>query len=147
MDENKTPTSAPKLLTREEILAKTTLRSELVSVPEWGGTVRVRELTGAERDEYEASLVKMQDGGKKTHLTMDNARARLASLSIVDESGARVFTDDDIVRLGKLSASALDRVFDVAGRLSKITAEDFKELAGNSNGAPNVDSGMSSPSR
>jgi len=131
MDENETAPSAPKLLTREEILAKTTLRSELVPVPEWGGSVRVRELTGAERDQYEASLVKMQEGGKSTNLTMDNARARLASLSIVDPSGARIFTEADVQRLGQLSASALDRVFDVAGRLSKITAEDFKEISGN----------------
>lgn len=130
MDENKNVKAAPTLLTREAILAKTALRSELVSVPEWGGTVRVRELTGAERDTYEAGLVKMQDGGS-TDLTMDNARARLAALSIVDDSGARIFEDEDVLKLGKLSAAALSRVFDVAARLSKITSEDFKELAGN----------------
>ena len=140
MDENTKPaatkiedraTESPaKLLTREMILARQALVAELVNVAEWGGTVRVRELTGAERDRYEAALVKMQKGGK-TDLTMDNARARLVSLAVIDASGARVFTEADVVKLGNLSAVALSRVFDVAARLSKITEEDLEELAGN----------------
>jgi len=126
MDENK----PAELLNRETILAHKSLKSELVSVPEWGGTVRVRELTGAERDLYEAALVRMQKGGKHS-LTMDNARARLVSLSVIDEKGSRIFTDADVVRLGNLSSTGLSTVFDVAARLSKITAEDMEELAGN----------------
>lgn len=128
MDDNKKPAA---LLTREAILAKNTLRAELVTVPEWGGTVRVRELTGAERDQYEAAIVKMQKGSSQVDLTMDNARARLVSMSVIDGSGARVFTAEDVQRLGNLSGAALDVVFDVAARLSKITADDLDELAGN----------------
>jgi hypothetical protein len=124
------PTESAKLLTREMILARQSLVAELVNVAEWGGTVRVRELTGAERDKYEAALVRMQKGGK-TDLVMDNARARLVSLAVIDASGARVFTEADVVKLGNLSAVALNRVFDVAARLSKITEEDLGELAGN----------------
>lgn len=130
MDENIKP-AASALLTRETILAKTALKTELVKVPDWGGTVRVRELTGAERDQYEAALVRMQKKGGTHDLTMDNARARLVSLAVIDAGGARVFTADDVVRLGNLSASALSTVFDVAARLSKITEEDMEELAGN----------------
>jgi hypothetical protein len=130
MDENTTAPKAPTLLTREAILAKTSLRSELVKVPEWGGTVRVREMTGAERDDYEAGLVKMQDD-KSTDLTMDNARARLVALSCIDGRGARIFSNEDVLALGKLSAAALSRVFDSAAKLSRITADDIEELAGN----------------
>lgn len=135
MDENtKTPPreieTPAKLLTRETILAKQSLVTEVVNVPQWGGHVRVRELTGAERDHYEAALVRMQKGGKHD-LTMDNARARLVSLAVIDASGARIFTSADVERLGNLSAAALSEVFDVAARLSKITAEDLEELAGN----------------
>ena len=129
MDENKNP-AAPALLTRETILAKQELQTELVSVPKWGGTVRVRELTGSERDRFEAAMVRMQKGGS-TELTMDNARARLVSLSVIDQSGAKVFSEEDVVRLGNLSATALGTVFDVAARLSKITDEDLGELSGN----------------
>ena len=135
MDENtKTPPrgieTPATLLTRETILAKQSLQSELVDVPEWGGTVRVRELTGTERDLFEAAMVRMQKGGKHD-LTMDNARARLVALAVIDATGAKVFTQGDIEKLGNLSAAALSRVFDVAARLSKITDEDLEELAGN----------------
>lgn len=131
MDENTVTKTAPKILTREEILSKTKLRAELVTVAEWGGTVRVRELTGAERDQYEASLVKMQKGNASADLTMDNARARLVALATIGDDGRSLFSDADVIALGKLSAAALSRVFDVAARLSKITASDIEELAGN----------------
>jgi hypothetical protein len=127
MDDHKKTT----LLTRDEILAKTKLRSELVNVPEWGGTIRVRELTGAERDKYEAALVRMQKGTGATDLTMDNARARLVALASIDDQGNPLFSEADVVKLGNLSASALSTVFDAAAKLSKITADDLDELSGN----------------
>ena len=42
------------ILTRDEILESEDLATETVSVPEWGGSVIVRALTGTERDAYEA---------------------------------------------------------------------------------------------
>ena len=44
-------------LNREAILAAEDLPRELVEVPEWGGAVYVRALTGAERDQFEASKI------------------------------------------------------------------------------------------
>ena len=40
------------LLTREAILGAAPLRHEDVSVPEWGGVVRVSEMSGAARDTW-----------------------------------------------------------------------------------------------
>ena len=47
-----------KFLTRNEILAVDDLQTQKVDVPEWGGSVYVRGLTGSERDALEASIVK-----------------------------------------------------------------------------------------
>ena len=44
-------------LTRDEILQAQDIQFEDVKVPEWNGTVRVRGLTGVERDALEASLI------------------------------------------------------------------------------------------
>ena len=52
-------------LTREEILAKTDLPYEDAEVPEWGGWVRIRALSGKQRDAIEASIVEM-NGTKRT---------------------------------------------------------------------------------
>jgi hypothetical protein len=42
-----------------------------------------------------------------------------------------MFSDQDVTKLGKKSARALDRVFDVSQRLSGITKEDVEDLAKN----------------
>jgi hypothetical protein len=118
------------LLTRDEILAVDDLLSEDVPVPEWGGTVRVRGLTGLERDKFESAHVKYR--GRKTDVNMVNIRARLVSLTVVDGDGKRMFTNEDVRALGQKSAVALQRVFDVAQRLSGMSAEDLEELTKNS---------------
>lgn len=116
-------------LTAEQILGTAgNLRRERVDVPEWGGHVFVRELTGKERDEYETSIVSIgPDGQPKMH--SENMRAKLAALSIVNESGERVFTTKQAAALGDLSAAALDRVLDTAKTLSRI-GEDELEAVG-----------------
>jgi len=115
-----------KALTRDEILGADDLKTESVEVPEWGGTVLVRELTGAERDEWEASVVKTN--GTKVTVDSRNMRAKLASLCIVDENGKRVFSEKDAIKLGAKSAAALDRVTDIARRLSRIGEDELEKL-------------------
>lgn len=115
------------VLDREQILAAADAVFESVSVPEWGGEVRVRSLTGWERDQYEASIT-VQQGGGKIKMNLLNARAKIAALTIVDEDGNRQFSDDDAIELGKKSSTALNRVFEVATRISGLTEEDVQEL-------------------
>ncbi|MFZ2738092.1 MAG: hypothetical protein WBI20_02550 [Burkholderiaceae bacterium] len=108
------------ILTKESILAADDLPRERVTVPEWGGDVFVRTMTGTERDAFEASLIG-KESGKEGRL--DNVRARLVSLALCSESGERLFDDFEIAALGKKSARALDRVFSVAQRLNGIGTE------------------------
>jgi hypothetical protein len=115
-------------LSREDILGAQDLKTEDVEVPEWGGTVRVRSLTGAERDAYEAGIVQLRGDGSRT-FTLQNARARLVSLAVCNENGERLFSDKDIAELGKKSAAALERVFDKARHLSGLSDDDVEELA------------------
>jgi hypothetical protein len=118
------------MLTRDMILAADDLPKELVEVPEWGGSVYVRCLTGTERDAWEASVVEMGKDGK-TKPNMENLRAKLVARTLCDEDGARVFSDGDVAVLGAKSAAAMDRLYAVAARLSKISKEDESELLGN----------------
>lgn len=129
----------PKLLSRDEILAADDLPRELVDVPEWGGAVYVRTLTGEERDAFEAATV--QSRGKRVDLNLRNIRARLVALAVVDEDGRRLFTDGDVAALGKKSAQALNTLFGVAQRLSGLTEADVEEMAKNSGSGQSDDSG------
>jgi len=115
-------------LTRENILQVKDITTELVEVPEWGGSVYVRGMSAIERDNFEGSIVKIK--GKGQSVDMSNIRAKLAAKTICDEDGNLLFTDADIKELGKKSAAALQRVFEVAQRLSRIGDEDVTELAG-----------------
>jgi hypothetical protein len=116
-------------LTRDVILQADDLLVEDVEVPEWGGVVRVRGLTGAERDDFEASVVEQR--GKKTRLNMQNFRAKLVVRVAINGDGQRLFTDKDASLLGRKSAAALQRVFEVAQRLSGLSDQDVEELVGN----------------
>ncbi len=120
------------LLTADQILQADDSPTEIVSVPEWGGEVKVRTLNGRERDVFEASV----NDGKQTNFA--NIRARLVSLSVCDEKGDRIFSDAQVDILGKRSAKALDRVFAVAQRLSGLTKEDVEQLVKNSATGPNA---------
>lgn len=131
------------LLGREAILAASDAATEDVEVPEWGGTVRVRGLSGIERDEFESSMLVKR--GKHRDVSLLNARAKLVSLSVVDDAGARVFSDRDVAELGNKSAAALTRVYEVASRLSGLSDEDVDELEGNSGAAPSGASTSDSP--
>lgn len=128
------------LLGREQILKADDVVVEEVAVPEWGGSVRVRGLTGRQRDEFEASMIERR--GKRSVPNVDNIRAKLVAKCCVDESGQRLFTDADAGALGDRSGAALDRVYEVAARLSGIGDEDLEELTEDF-GSP---SGDSSPS-
>ena len=113
-------------LTKEQIVSADDLPREKVDVPEWNGHVYVRTMTGTERDAWEMGM--FTDGEPD----MVNARAKLCVLTVVDKDGKRVFTDGDAEALGRKSACALDRLFDVARRLSGLSAADVEELEKNS---------------
>ncbi len=118
-----------KLLSKDAILGAADVATEEVTVPEWGGNVLVRGLTGAERDAFESESV--QTNGRNTKMNLRNVRARLVVLSVVDGEGKRLFGFHDIERLGEKSARALDRIFAVAMRLSGLREGDVEELAEN----------------
>jgi len=122
------------MLTRAAILQADDLPREKVDVPEWGGFVFVRTLTAGERDEFESEMVLFAGKGKTTTNmgALKRTRARLCARAMCGEDGQRIFSDEDVEALAAKSAAALDRVYEVAARLSKIGAKDLEELEKNS---------------
>lgn len=140
------------MLSRDEILAVDDRKTKTVEVPEWGGSVLVRSLSGEDRDAFEASLTTRRPalmgpnkGQLETVQDFSNMHAKLVSRSIVDESGARMFSDSDVVALGQKSAAALKRVFDTAAELSGIGDDALADAEGNSEPDPTDGSTSDSP--
>lgn len=114
------------ILTRDAILNADDRKLVEVSVPEWGGSVMVRTLSGKERDEYESGTIKLKNG--KQEQDFENFRARLVALCLVDEKGVRVFNTKDVAALGNKSAAALQRVFNECQDLNAFSDKDLEEL-------------------
>lgn len=127
-----------KLLSKAEIVGVADLKIEEVEVPEWGGTVGVKGMTGADRDDFESSLYTGE--GKNRKQNLKNLRARLVGMTLVDEDGQRLFSDAEIKQLSGKSAAALNRCFEVAQRLNGMEAKAVEEAKNGSPADPSADS-------
>lgn len=127
------------LLSKSAILAASDLAHEDVEVKQWGGTVRVRVMNGIERDEFRSLLA--VEGG----VPIGKFSAALLAATLIDESGERLFSMDDIESLQKKSASSLDAPAAVAMRLNGLGGSAVEDAVKNSESGQSVDSGSGSP--
>jgi hypothetical protein len=67
-------------------------------------------------------------------------RAKLLVKCLIDEAGERLFTDQDAPALGAKSGAVIDKLYDVASRLSGLSEEEKKEMEGNSEPAESAGS-------
>lgn len=152
------------LLTKDQILAARNMRkTEFVAVPEWfkDGEVIIIELSGKERDNFEADMIQLGTNGQQK-INLRNIRAKLVARCIVNPDDfdvthvdgvsyaalkkghtiTRMFNDVDMNDLGDVSASALQRVFEKCQHLSGITKDDVDELVGELKNDQSVNSGL-----
>lgn len=123
-------------LTRDQILAASDRKFVEVDVPEWGGKVRVGEMTGAQRDNYELEAIASDE---KSEGDQRSLRASLVARCAVDEAGKALFAKEDLVALGDKGWVALHRVFRAAATLNGLTKESREEAAKNSeSGTPDA---------
>lgn len=118
-----------KLLSKEQVLSAEDRQTEVVEVPEWGGSVMVQSLDAWQQSRYEQTLMSATADAKgKVHMTatMEGASVRLAAMAIVDEAGEPMFTEEELKRK---SARAIKRVVEVARRLSGMDTKDGVEEA------------------
>lgn len=115
-----------KLLNRSEILAAK-LKTKKINIPEWNGAVIIREPTAMERSEYELLVTKAVDDDE----VIKKVRGICAAKCLVDDSGVRLFSDDDIEKLHDTSANALDRIIKVYRDLSLVDDEAIEVAAKN----------------
>jgi hypothetical protein len=71
-------------------------------------------MTARERDEYDASLL------VRDQFSLADMRSKLASMTICDETGKRIFSKDDVDALAQKSGAAMHRVFKTSQKLSGL---------------------------
>lgn len=117
------------LLSKDQIWQAKDTQIVDVHVPEWGGKIRLRGLSGKERDDFEAASI--QQIGNDVRVNKRNFRARLIAACAINEDGSPLFDKSDIIHLGQKSARALDRVFSVCLEINGMGQDDVKDLTEN----------------
>lgn len=115
------------LLSKNEILSAndTVPKIAPVEVPEWGGEVLVKVMSGRDRERFEQAVTKGEG----------NLRAKLAALTLCDEQGKSYFSEAEATQLGEKSSAALHRVYLAAMRINALAKGDVEELEKNSESA------------
>jgi hypothetical protein len=106
-------------LDRKSILAADDVRKEKVAVPEWGGDVYLRVLSGTDRDRFEESYADQK---------MKAFRIRFLLMALCDERGERLFADDEGDILGKKSSVVINRLFEAGWRINALSQEAVDAL-------------------
>lgn len=111
------------VLSRDAIQKAVDTKVEKIDVPEWGGEVCIKTLTGTERDAFEDGYAEKR---------MKNFRARFLALALCDENGERLFGDDGDELLGQKSSAVLNRLFEKAWAVNAFRPEDVEALGNDS---------------
>lgn len=125
-------------LTAEQILAAIDVGGEDVTVPEWGGDIRIGVMSGLGRDEFISAT-----SGK---VPVSRFQALLLAASMVDENGQPSFSVDQVELLQGKNKDVLDRLTAIAMRVNGIGKKAAEDLEKNSEAATSGDSGSASPS-
>lgn len=99
-------------LSPADILAAPDAKVEAVAVPEWGGTVHLRTMSGTERDAFEREMLAAKEN------LPENFRAKFLCRVLCTRNGEPLGAD--AASLGKKSGEILDRLFKIAQRLNAM---------------------------
>lgn len=118
------------LLSQEQLLAaldRPDIATEDVHVPELGGTVRVREMTGSLRNRLEATYAALRSG--KDSKSLDAVTAQLLATCVVDEQGRQLLTVSDAKRMLAARPKVAFRLRDAILDISATGEDDVEALA------------------
>jgi hypothetical protein len=114
-------------LTKALILQAIDRKIVPVDVPEWGGTVYVRQLSVAESDMLRQTC---------SNMTPIMAAANAIAVSLVDEEGNRLFGDDEMRALEQKNPKAVERIADVVAEINGWMPTSVKDAEKNSQSGP-----------
>ncbi len=136
------------LLKKDSLLKRQKLQIEKVDLNEEGNYVYVREMTGRERDNFERSImveVRDKEGKIGYEGNIKDFRSKLVVNAVCDKDGSLLLAPTDFEQLSEsMSASNLEKLVNVAQRLSGISEEDKEALTKNSGAGQAGNSNLSS---
>jgi hypothetical protein len=124
------------MLTRDQLLGSFTRRFRLVET--LAGQVRIRNLTEAEKSDFESGS--LQADGKLNLAHVRAQRRKLIAAVLVDDAGLPLLQPGDIDRLKDLDSAVTTAIFQAATEHCGFSTDDMEELEKNSAAAGGDDS-------
>lgn len=115
-------------LTPDDIFGTSDLKIETCDVPEWGGAVCLREMSGTDREAWEREAF----GDKGDRPVTNTHRATLLAYCLCDSTGARLFVNSQIGKLSAKSSKVLIRLYAQAAAINGLSKEAKEKAAKNS---------------
>lgn len=127
-------------LTADAIFSAVDMKVEPVDVPEWGGKIYVRRLTGRERDEFEQLMQDRRQG--RNALKVQGVIAKTVVLAACTAGGTKLFQGKDAEgKLNEKACAPLMRIFDAAMSISGMKEDDIENIVEGLETGPSASSG------
>ena len=111
------------MLTREQLLHGGGRRYQDADID--GGTVRVAVMSGIERDDYLKSLIDNDEAAKGRDF---GYKYRLLVKCLIDETGSRMFADDEAGVIATLPSDIIDKLLEIANEINGLTRKSVENL-------------------
>ena len=107
-------------LTKAAIFSTTDNEVHEVEVPEWGGSILLRSMTGEQRNNYEHWA---HSQSKADVPDYRGIRERLIIACAVDEAGDPLFNDEDLKQLSGKNSEVIDRLHEKCQKICGMDAD------------------------
>lgn len=110
-------------LTLDSIKGADDIKTRTVAVPEWGGEVLVKSMTGRLRSNLEQKV--------SSNAAHGDVKMMIVTSCCVNEDGSPLFTLADKKWLAEKAAAPLETIFEAACKMSGIGIEADEDAEGN----------------
>lgn len=105
-----------------DILGLMDVKTSEVEVKEWNATLKIKELGLEEGMTLFDKFKGLKEGDEFTLTAKDIAQ--VVAWGVIDEDGARVFSDDDVPSLARKNRTALMKLYEA---ITSMTGEDAEK--------------------
>lgn len=115
-------------LTKDKILSAIDAKTESVEVPEWGGSILLRVMSGRQRNNYE--FWAHAESNKKSP-DFRGIRERLIVACAIDDHGKALFDEKDVDALSEKNSEVIDRLHKACQKINGMDDGAVEEAAKN----------------
>ena len=130
------------LLNRNQILEAKDIQTKDIEVKEWGGTIRIKQLSAKEYNDIFMNMINIRKMAAKqlskknadenleeaiNELAIKNQKILIIIKSVVDENMNSVFTEADMELLYQKNTNVINKIIAEIEEFNSVSTEDVKK--------------------